>query len=164
MKTQLWYDTRDLHHACEKHEVGAAMATGSPPMQWYCDWLNALLIIHQHIDPFSIKEIGRVNRLERDILELVQPNDSYAANKYIESLKTKEDILGATYVLLGAHLMGGEVMRRRLVGYPTSHLEWDDRKIALEELTKIKQEENLSTPARKCFQALLQVMDEIKEK
>ena len=27
----LWEYTRDLHHACEAHIVGGAMATGNPP-------------------------------------------------------------------------------------------------------------------------------------
>ncbi len=75
---------------------------------------------------------------------------------------TEKDIAGAAYVLTGAHLMGGEIMRRRLVGYPTSHLEWPDRKAAISELMKFREREEIAQEARNCFQALLDIMDEIK--
>jgi hypothetical protein len=74
----------------------------------------------------------------------------------------EKDIAGAAYVLTGAHLMGGEIMRRRLVGYPTTHLEWDDRKAAIVELNKFREREDIVEESRKCFQALLKIMDEIK--
>jgi hypothetical protein len=73
-------------------------------------------------------------------------------------------IAGAAYVLTGAHLMGGEVMRRRLDGYPTSHLEWDDRKAALAVLQDFRKQEDIVQEARDCFAALLAVMDEITRK
>jgi hypothetical protein len=85
-----------------------------------------------------------------------------AANKYTNSLITEKDIAGAAYVLTGAHLMGGEIMRRRLVGYPTTHLEWDDRKAALVELNKFREREDIVEESKNCFHALLKIMDEIK--
>ena len=162
MKTYLWHQTRDLHHACEEHPVGSAMASGKPPEQWYADWLSALLEIHNIIDVHSIEEVRRVDRLKEDLENTVTPREMTVAKKYAQELKTEQDIAGATYVLLGAHLMGGEVMRRRLIDYPTSHLEWTDRKVALNELKKIKERDDIVSEARNCFYTLLNVMHEIE--
>lgn len=68
---------------------------------------------------------------------------------------------GAGYVLTGAHLMGGEIMRRRLDGFPTKRLEWDDRKAALAVLQSMRGRDDLADAARACFSALLASMDEI---
>ena len=161
MKTHLWYETRDLHHACEEHTVGSALAGGKPPIQWYSDWLGVLLCIHRVIDDHSPDVVRRVERLERDLEHLPTPRPIEPCNEYVASLSDEKDIAGATYVLLGAHLMGGEVMRRRLIDYPTEHLLWDDRKVALKELEKIKQREDIVVSARNCFQALLSSMESI---
>ena len=66
-------------------------------------------------------------------------------------------------LLTGAHLMGGEIMRRRLEGYPTRHLEWDDRKEALAVLQGYRTRDDITEEARDCFKALLAIMDEIKQ-
>jgi len=161
MTSFLWKETRDLHHACEKHAFGSAMASGSPPWQWYSDWLQALLDIHRVIDEHSVNAIRRVERLEEDLKNAFTPRDLTVAKNYANSLKTEQDIAGATYVLLGAHLMGGEVMRRKLIIYPTTHLEWEDRKVALQELQKIKERTDIVEQAKNCFHALLSTMDEI---
>lgn len=71
---------------------------------------------------------------------------------------------GAIYVLTGAHLMGGEIMRRRLVGFPVNHLQWEDRQLAINELRKFRERSELVDQARACFQALLDMMDEIQAK
>jgi heme oxygenase len=161
MQSFLWKETRDLHHACEKHEVGAAMASGKPPMQWYVNWMNALLSIHSVIDKYYPTAIHRVDRLKEDLKNTL-PKNLKADKKYVATLNNEKSIAGAAYVLTGAHLMGGEVMRRRLNGYPTKHLEWDDRKLALKELNKLRSREDVVDEARMCFSALLQIMDEIR--
>lgn len=163
MTTHLWEQTRALHHACEAHSVGSAMASGNPPEQWYADWLSALLEIHTVIDKHANSEICRVERLKKDLDQLVKPRQLQVAKQYASGLKTEQDIAGATYVLLGAHLMGGEVMRRKLYrNFPTLHLEWNDRKTALNELIKIKDREDIVEEAKNCFYALLNVMNEIE--
>jgi hypothetical protein len=58
--------------------------------------------------------------------------------------------------------MGGEIMRRRLEGFPTLHLEWDDRKEAIAVLQTYRTRDDITQEARDCFQALLNVMDEIE--
>ena len=165
-KPILWQKTRDLHHACEQHQVGAAMATGTPPKVWYANWLHGLLQIHWTIDPHQARCLRRVDRLKQDLDELsIETNDLKSAQNYCNSIfMSDKRIAGASYVLTGAHLMGGEVMRRRLVGYPTKHLEWEDRKQALAELTLLREREDIVDEARACFHALLHIMDEIIER
>jgi hypothetical protein len=158
----LWEETRDLHHACEAHPVGAAMSTGKPPMIWYAAWVKALLQIHSHVDPHAPACIHRTDRLIKDNELLGDVAEIAAANDYIRTLDNANALSGAVYVLTGAHLMGGEIMRRRLEGYPTAHLEWDERKDALAELQILRTRGELGQEARDCFAALLSVMDEIK--
>lgn len=158
----LWEQTRDLHHACESHPVGRSMSTGKPPWLWYSAWLVALHQIHtivdQHIDPCC----SRSDRLLEDInsagldVEILE-----AADRYTKTLTNEKAIAGAAYVLTGAHLMGGEIMRKRLEGYPTKHLEWEDRKQSLAVLQQYRTRDDITREARDCFQALLSVMDEI---
>lgn len=163
--TPLWEATRDLHHACEEHPVGAAMATGDPPRQWYADWLMALAQIHSELDNCLPKEVHRASRLYDDINDIDLPaNFSEVADKYVASLDTPQKIAGAAYVLTGAHLMGGEVMRRRLVNFPTKHLSWENRKAALAVLQIYRTREDIITEARNCFQALLDIMNEIQRR
>jgi hypothetical protein len=165
MPGPLWIKTRDLHHACEQHPVGAAMASGSPPMQWYADWLFSLYILHLNIDPYIPNCLHRADRLCEDIISTqTKVNLILSAIEYSNSIVDEKDIVGAAYVLTGAHLMGGEIMRKRLINYPTSHLEWNDRKIAVAELTKFREREDVAEQAKNCFAALLRIMDEIEKK
>ena len=158
----LWEATRDLHHACEAHPVGAAMSTGKPPMIWYAAWVKALWQIHSIVDPHAPKSIHRTERLVQDLSVAGDVAELAAANDYIRTLDNANALSGALYVLTGAHLMGGEIMRRRLEGYPTLHLEWDERKDALAELQILRTRGELGQEARDCFAALLSVMDEIQ--
>lgn len=159
----LWEITRDLHHACEEHPVGASMASGKPPVIWYAAWIKALLQIHSFIDPHAPESIQRTERLIQDNKDTGDVAEIAAANDYIRTLDNANSITGALYVLTGAHLMGGEIMRRRLEGYPTAHLSWYERKDALAELQILRTREDLGEEARACFAALLSVMDEIQE-
>lgn len=155
--------TRDLHHACEAHPVGAVMASGKPPRAWYAAWLAGLAVLHRVIDPTLPPVLHRVDRLEDDLAELDwQPVPIYPAEIYAASLTTGPALAGTAYVLTGAHLMGGEVMRRRLEGYPTRHLLWDDRPAAVAELREMRAREDIIDPARECFAGLLALMDWIE--
>lgn len=142
--------------------MGAAMASGSPPPLWYAQWLQGLHQIHSVLDPHMPAEVHRTRRLEQDLDALDDdPIALAAADAYAATLTTEPRIAGAAYVLTGAHLMGGEVMRRRLAGFPTKHLEWDDRKAALAVLQTLRTREDITQEARDCFAALLAVMNEI---
>lgn len=162
MPGPLWEATRDLHHACEAHPVGKAMATGKPPELWYAKWLEALHTIHVVVDAHLPECIHRTGRLASDLRSMnVGTGSSGVARLYADSLTDERKVAGAAYVLTGAHLMGGEIMRRRLEGYPTEHLLWDDRKEALVELNKFRERDDIAEEARACFHALLAIMDEI---
>ncbi len=164
MPGPLWEKTRELHHACEAHPVGAAMASGNPPLQWYADWLSALYTIHWAVDPHISFLLHRVERVQNDLTATgCVVHLSRTANAYANTLNIEKSITGTAYVLTGAHLMGGEIMRKRLVGYPTSHLEWDDRKAAIAELAKFREREDVAEEAKNCFAALLRIMDEIQQ-
>lgn len=160
----LWDATRDLHHACEFHPVGESMAAGNPPQQWYADWLKNLYLIHLVLDKELPNVVHRSERLSNDVAAmLVVGKEHPSILEYVEKLKDDSVMReGASYVLTGAHLMGGEVMRRKLVGYPTTHLEWDDRQEALKVLKVMREKGNLEFAAKDCFSALLTLMDEIK--
>ena len=160
---QLWEATRDLHHACEEHPVGNALASGKPPRQWYADWLGCLSMIHDITDTQIKPVIHRAEKIKKDIQNMdVVPRNNEQCQHFCSQLLENNDLReGAIYVLTGAHLMGGEIMRRRLDGFPVSHLEWDDRQAALEELRLYRNRPELTNAARECFGALLKMMDEI---
>lgn len=161
----LWELTRDLHHACEQHAVGGAMSTGKPPRVWYAAWLQVLHQIHLVIDEYVPDNVRRVERIEEDLVEMnigIEP--IAAADEYAKTLIDEKSISGAIYVLTGAHLMGGEIMRRRLEGFPTAHLEWEDRKSSLAFLQTFRTRDDITDEARACFQALLDIMDEIQDR
>lgn len=159
---QLWQQTRDLHHACEAHPVGAAMASGTPPRHWYAAWLDVLHQIHAAIDAHLPEAAHRAERAQADMVAMgLEIPRTEAAARYVQTLTDEQAIAGAGYVLTGAHLMGGEIMRRRLDGFPTQHLEWDDRKAALAVLQGFRDRDDLVSAARACFGALLASMDEI---
>ena len=163
MSKPLWEETRELHHACEQHRVGGAMATGKPPLLWYAAWLVAIHQIHAIVDTHIPAVLNRTDRLLEDIAATgYKLPSSDAANTYIDSLIDEKRISGAAYVLTGAHLMGGEIMRRRLIGFPTKHLEWDDRKEAISILQQYRTRSDISEEAKDCFRALLAIMDEIE--
>jgi hypothetical protein len=163
MSKPLWEETRELHHACEQHRVGGAMATGKPPLLWYAAWLVAIHQIHAIVDTHIPTVLNRTDRLLEDITSTgYKLPPSAAATTYIDSLIDEKRISGAAYVLTGAHLMGGEIMRRRLIGFPTKHLEWDDRKEAISILQQYRTRSDISEEAKDCFRALLAIMDEIE--
>jgi heme oxygenase len=161
----LWESTRDLHHACEAHAIGESMATGHPPKIWYKAWIQALHQIHSAVDPHVDDYIKRVTQLDLDLADLEETVAPLAAaTEYVATLDNALSIDGAAYVLTGAHLMGGEIMRRRFQGhegYPTSHLTWEDRPASLATLQTYRTRDDISEQARDCFQALLKIMDEI---
>jgi len=161
MPGKLWEQTREWHHACEEHAVGGAMATGKPPREWYASWLAALLVIHRKIDDGMPECARRADQIEEDLalmdVEYIYPQ---SATDWAED--DPITLEGFRYVLTGAHLMGGELMRRRLEGFPTAHLLWEDRKVSLAYLQSLRDREELVGGAIECFKLLLSCMDDIK--
>tara|TARA_R110000772_G_scaffold7145_7_gene24499 strand:- start:5222 stop:5770 length:549 start_codon:yes stop_codon:yes gene_type:complete len=175
VKTKLWEGTRDLHHACEQHPIGQAMASGSPKIEVYYAWVDALSRLHKRLDPFMPEVLHRTKELREDLEDIIKSQQDVAEVKLnkappfakyfakgLQSCKNKQ--AGASYVLAGAGLMGGALMVKALGdNYPTAHLQWEDRRAALDALGEIRENGKVIKEARECFAALLQIMDEIEE-
>ena len=158
-------DTKDLHHACEAHPVGAAMSAGTVDEQTWADWLGCLFVVHETLDRSLPDELRRVDRIALDIAAMgdVKPTLNKAAVRYAAGLlESAYAIRAATYVFTGAHLMGGEVMRRRLEDrLPCAHLRWDDRRASLDLWRPYRECVGISAQARDAFAAILKMMDEM---
>ena len=163
----LYVGTKELHHACEQHPVGAAMSRGDINEQWWVDWLSALYFIHLAVDPDVPEPLRRTNQVATDIGGCKMfPRPNLAVQRlHRDLLKNPELREGAYYVITGAHLMGGQVMRVTMKGrLPDSHLHIDDRKHWIELWSPLRKREDLVEEARAVFQALLYIMDEIMER
>lgn len=163
----LYAGTKDLHHACEQHPVGAAMSRGDINEQWWADWLYVLHNIHSAIDSELPEPVQRVKPLEEDLSNSkVCPRGNAAVAKLRKQLEDSKSLREAAYyVLTGAHLMGGQVMRITLKGrVPAAHLEIPDRKEWIEVWAPIRSRDDLVEDAKAVFSALLEIMDEIQER
>lgn len=152
--------TQDLHHAAERHPLGAAMADGSISEQWWADWLGALFIIHSTIDPELPTSLRRTVEIARDIAELgIQPNPSRCAMEYVQSLSSTE---ATAYVFTGAHLMGGAITAGQVGDrLPTHHLQWNDRRESVREWKPWRERDDLAEDARLAFSAVIGICEEI---
>lgn len=157
--------TRELHHAAERHRVGAAMADGTIRPDWWADWIGALLVIHRRIDPWMPHVLQRTTALEADLWGLADaPRRNEPAEAFVHSLRTTAALDGAGYVFTGAHLMGGAVTDRALAGrLPTAHLRWDDRPAALAAWRPWRDATHCEAEARAAFAAVIAIMDAIVE-
>jgi heme oxygenase len=156
--------TRSLHHAAESTPLGAAMADGTMPARWWCDWLGALRVVHRALDPALPPVLARCDELEADLVALLplQPRPIKPAADYADLLVSEAARLGAAYVFTGAHLMGGAVTERRIGGrLPCAHLRWADRRLALEAWRPLRERADLEAEARAAFAAVLAISEAI---
>ena len=159
-------DTRDLHHACEQHAVGAAMSDGSVDEQTWTDWLGCLFVVHSFLDYHLPIEMRRVFHVKADLHAMASrgftPRANNAALEFT-AMRMKPD--AAAYVFGGAHLMGGAVMEKRLGDrLPCEHLRWYDRRAAIDVWRPMRERDDLTQPARDTFAAILEMMDEIYDR
>ena len=163
----LWESTRDLHHACEQHPVGAAMSAGTVSEQVWCDWLGALHVLHRAIDPWVPTPAQVAGNLTLDLLEMLPlvPRPIAAARAYAATLDCVQAVAGAAYVLVGAHRRGGQMMERTFakVGrtLPNRHVKFADPAGAEAFVKELRLRGDLAAPARQTFRCLLDTMDEI---
>jgi hypothetical protein len=161
--------TRDLHHAVEQTALGRAMADGSVSEQDWADWLLALFIIHSFVDKKAPPVLRRTVQVRRDI-EFMQERGVWstvtsAPWKFTQGLQDDNDFEGAIYVLAGAHVMGGALIRKRIGDrLPSEHLFFDEdaRRGAVAEVRLFRDRPELAQGARNCFQALLDTAREIE--
>jgi len=160
----LYEATKDLHHVCEQHPVGASMSDGTISKQWWSDWLNALLMAHEVIDPDIDERLWRKDELRIDVKgSAVEPRPNTQAEAFAEQLRQRPQLReAARYALTGAHLMGGQVTRVRLgARLPNAHLHFRDRKEISEIWKPYRERTELADDAREVFDWLLKIMDEI---
>lgn len=164
----LWEATRDLHHRAEQHPVAKRMMDGSITAQEWADWLHAMWVIHQAIDPHVPACARRSHAFVQDLAALlpVVPNTSKAATRYAAGLTDAGGILGAAYITVGAHRRGGRVIERALrergVHLPHAHIEFDQPKEVERLISQWRDMPLLEQGARRAFSALYDVMEEIE--
>ena len=164
----LWELTRDLHHACEEHPVGASMSNATVSEQVWCDWLGALHVLHRAIDPWLPPYVQVAGELTLDLMDMLPlvPRDLNVPRAYAATLNTPERVCGAAYVLIGAHRRGGRVIEKRMVdanrALPSRHVRFfmPDESEAFVKFLRNKGQ--LAASARATFQCLLDTMDEIR--
>jgi heme oxygenase len=162
--------TRDLHHSIEQTPFGKSMATGEVgPVEWTI-WLKSLFDIHYMIDNWAPNALKRADEVKLDLLEMYKRG--YTADsidsvlKYLDSIKTEEQALGAIYVLGGAHVMGGAIIQKQINGkLPCSHLIYpaDTRKEAVSAVRNLRDRIELSEDARECFKVLISIAEHIQK-
>ena len=156
--------TRDLHHAAEQHVVGGAMAAGTISAEWWADWCGALHVVHCALDKHVSEHVQRAFPLLLDLdATPCRPRYIPAAGAFAATLRSQKRIEGAAYVFVGAHLFGGEIMRRRLENRRSCHhLRWYDRPAALA-VFRPWREGDAVREARDAFSAVLAIMDGIAD-
>lgn len=165
----LWEATRDLHHACEAHPIGASMSAGTVTEQVWCDWLGALHIIHRAIDPWLPPYVQVSGELTLDLMDLLPlvPRRFEAPHRFAATLTSPERVCGAAYVLVGAHRRGGRVIEKRMAevgrSLPSRHVKFFAPDEAEAFVKFLRHKAAIAPAARDTFQCLLDVMDEIKQ-
>ena len=164
----MWKATRALHHACEQHPVGAAMANGTISAAWWNGWLYVLDVLHTQIDPHLHPAIRRIDQIAEDIAVMQGRGHPRFASWHAGMLAHRlskgdeRDIAGAAYVLTGAHLMGGAVTAKAVGDrLPTRHLQWGERATALDAWSPYRWRHDAAEPALSVFRSLLYSMGEI---
>jgi heme oxygenase len=155
--------TRDLHHACEQHPVGARMFRAEISRQEWADWLWAFRCLHTVVDARLMPHMARDTLLAADLSVLPRPATSVAATRFAATLAEADEIVGAAYVLHGAHRSGGRVMGPTLTkrGLPCAHIAYADPDEVQTWVQWARGRADVAPQARATFGCLLAVMDEI---
>ena len=157
--------TRELHHACEAHPIGQAMVSGSiQPGQW-ADWLWAMRAIHMVVDSQLPGHMDRVAPLSADLALLPRANPSRAALRFAADLAGPfSGVVGAAYVLHGAHRSGGRVLAPKMakLGLPTNHTSYIEPHAVRRWLDQARARADMADQARATFECLLAVLGEIE--
>ena len=169
----LWEATREWHHACEEHSIGQLMTKGQITPQQWADWLYGFYEIHVAVDRKLNTNMDRRDKFQKDFDYLyeqygVRPSFSAAASKFRDELLvgSEKDLMGAAYVIHGAHRRGGAMLRKKMeqLGLPCLHTLYDDPKDAEAFVKKVSEDVSLSEAAVKCFETLYEVMNEIEKR
>ncbi|MFN6976510.1 MAG: hypothetical protein ACK4OP_00155 [Gemmobacter sp.] len=166
--TDLYALTRDLHHAAEAHPFMRRMAAARIAPQDWADWLGAMRLLHEAVDPSMPPVVQRGWPLLHDLIALdpIRPRAVPAAAAFARALAAPADIAGAAYILIGAHFRGGAVMRKRLepAGLPCAHLRFADPADVNAFVIALRSMPQLAPGARACFAAITAIADQIEER
>jgi hypothetical protein len=171
----LFKATVKLHHDAELHPFGAAMSSGELSEQQWADWLGAMLQIYVALDPYLPPFIQRAKDLFVDLLDLsnreIYPEHSIVAEEVVHLIKSNPSdmgiIAGLSYILSGANLRGGQVIRKILEkkGYVCNHLTFsdDDRIEAEKWLDTLRSTKGqvIIDGSKKAFEDVIALMDEL---
>jgi len=160
--TTLYEATKDLHHACEQHDVGKRMVTGAVTPQEWANWLWSFRVLHEVVDFTLPDHMARNALLSADLSVLPRATPSRTALHFAASL-VGADTTGAAYVLHGAHRSGGRVLAPKMVkrGLPTAHTSYLYADDVQAWLGATRSAVEHTQQARDTFLCLLGVMDEI---
>lgn len=163
--TNLYEATKDMHHACESHSVGGRMSKGNVTPQEWADWLWAFQCLHHVVDRNLPVHMSRNLLLSADLSVLPPARHSDAAVDFSRNL-IDQDVSGAAYVLHGAHRSGGRVLAPILVkrGLPCGHIAYLYPDKVQEWVRETRERADAAILARKTFECLLSVMDEIESR
>ena len=181
--------THDSHHSAQETVLGKAIMEGTiTPFQYYI-WLSVQSYIHAIIDeemPYYCRRGAEFNLDLLDLLysEKLSSEEMLKADEILEPAITKinnylilddvdgftlfvtpELMMGAGYIMLGAHLMGGPKNKKHLeaAGYVCNHLSYrdGDRQLAREFLFKLRNIPKLADHANGFFKMVRDIMETI---
>jgi hypothetical protein len=169
----LYAATKPQHHACERHPFGTRLSKGEVTPGEYGRWLASLEAMHSVADMECPRSMSRAAGFVADRHALLaNPQGAWVPAKaaaawrdtaWTANLIGNEPMLGAAYVLHGAHRTGGQIMRPIMTakGMPTWHLYYPDMREAKRFVDDLRAREDLKQYARRTFDVLLACMDEI---
>jgi hypothetical protein len=165
--TNLYTETRHLHHEAENHEFAKAMIAGSLTDQQWVDWLGALQKIHLVLDHYVPSEARCTHRLQKDLMIMLplSPNKLETVDTFIKTLDNPLNIGGAAYIFIAAHKRGGRViekaMREKGRDLPNNHVFFEHSKEVEMYITELREMVHLTKGAEHAFNSITGIFDEI---
>ena len=162
--------TKHLHHAAEEHPFAISMLDGTIKDQHWCDWLEAMRMIHAAIDPYVPDYVKRAHTLQHDLMEMMPlvPNQFEVTKNFIKKLDNPVNIGGTAYILLGAHRRGGRVIEKSMKDkgllLPNNHIHFDDPSNSELYVRQLREYSHLKDGAELAFNTIIEIFDCIIEK
>lgn len=167
----LYEATLKTHHQAQVHPFGKRMAGGNISQQEWCDWLGAMAQLYQKLDTYLPPFLKRSPDLFLDLAQLLplQAHRSKAVDDYIQSFSSPDDLKvigGLAYLMTGANLRGGQLIRKKLdpKGYPCNFMNFTtaNQEEAENWLRKMREFSEFGESTNQAFEMLAAVMDEIE--
>jgi hypothetical protein len=160
----------NIHRDAENHPFGKRMTAGDITLQEWADWIFACMQLQSSADDFLHPALRRTPQMLLDLgaMPTVEPHYSEAASEALTTLPTADLIGGIGYVLSGANVRGGQVIRKQLepLEFPVNHLTLTASEMAAanEALNPLRDAFENSEGAQEAFRIMLRIMDEIESR